>query len=349
MASTTRSLAARDAIARLTTAGLESRELLHEVAARMRRVIPHDLGILVTLDHETLLPNSRQPIMYSPGLCRGLVYNEAVTPDLNKFSDMSLRTRSVAALRDADDDAGQVSPRRHDILRPAGLDDEVRVVFRADGCTWGAGCFLREPGTRPFDAAERRFLEEISADMGRGLRLSLSRSTASASPGVEPGVVVLDQRLHEISATPAARHWRRLIPPEASIAINAVALRAQAGAPDDAARRTRVQLTTGEWLAVSAAQLTDGSGAPPLTAVTLSPLPPAELVPLLLRLHGLSSREHEVAELLHRGLSTDEIAAQLHISRHTLRDHVKSIFAKFGATSRSELMAILSGAEPRPT
>jgi FixJ family two-component response regulator len=43
----------------------------------------------------------------------------------------------------------------------------------------------------------------------------------------------------------------------------------------------------------------------------------------------------------------DQIAARLHISRHTLRDHVKAIFAKVGAKSRSELTALVGGA-PAP-
>jgi DNA-binding CsgD family transcriptional regulator len=69
----------------------------------------------------------------------------------------------------------------------------------------------------------------------------------------------------------------------------------------------------------------------------------ADLTSLLLRLHGLSAREREVAELLMLGPRADEIAARLHISRHTLRDHVKAIFAKVGAKSRSELTALVGG------
>ena len=69
----------------------------------------------------------------------------------------------------------------------------------------------------------------------------------------------------------------------------------------------------------------------------------ADLTSLLLRLHGLSAREREVAELLMLGPRADEIAARLHISLHTLRDHVKAIFAKVGAKSRSELTALVGG------
>jgi DNA-binding CsgD family transcriptional regulator len=77
----------------------------------------------------------------------------------------------------------------------------------------------------------------------------------------------------------------------------------------------------------------------------LEPAERTQLAPLLLRLHGLSEREREVAELLLAGIPTDGIALQLGISRHTARDHFKAIFAKFGVASRPELMALLS--QPR--
>jgi DNA-binding CsgD family transcriptional regulator len=42
-----------------------------------------------------------------------------------------------------------------------------------------------------------------------------------------------------------------------------------------------------------------------------------------------------------RGLPIDEIAAALWISRHTVRDYTKAIFAKLGVGSRPELTAKL--------
>ena len=79
----------------------------------------------------------------------------------------------------------------------------------------------------------------------------------------------------------------------------------------------------------------------------LEPASPAQLAPLLVTLYELSSREREVTEQLLHGLTTEEIAAKLYISRHTVRDHTKAIFGKFGVRSRPELTAKL--ATERPT
>jgi DNA-binding CsgD family transcriptional regulator len=82
--------------------------------------------------------------------------------------------------------------------------------------------------------------------------------------------------------------------------------------------------------------------------VTLAPPSQPELASLLLRLHGLTKREREVAELVMQRLTTDEIAARLYVSHFTVRDHVKAIFAKTGARSRADLMTLGSGLAPPP-
>lgn len=53
----------------------------------------------------------------------------------------------------------------------------------------------------------------------------------------------------------------------------------------------------------------------------------------------LSDREHEVLERLADGLSNKLIAHRLGISEHTVKTHVASIFAKLGATSRTEAVS----------
>ncbi len=58
--------------------------------------------------------------------------------------------------------------------------------------------------------------------------------------------------------------------------------------------------------------------------------------------HVLSARELEVLLLLDQHLGTDEIAARLFISEHTVRSHVKSLLAKLGVSSRREALERLN-------
>lgn len=51
----------------------------------------------------------------------------------------------------------------------------------------------------------------------------------------------------------------------------------------------------------------------------------------------LTSREHEIAELVAKGLSNREIAAQLVISPRTAEKHVEKILTKLGLTSRTQI------------
>jgi DNA-binding CsgD family transcriptional regulator len=53
----------------------------------------------------------------------------------------------------------------------------------------------------------------------------------------------------------------------------------------------------------------------------------------------LTAREHEVLRLLVEGLSNQEIAGRLFLSKRTVEHHVGSILAKLGASSRAEAQA----------
>jgi DNA-binding CsgD family transcriptional regulator len=60
-------------------------------------------------------------------------------------------------------------------------------------------------------------------------------------------------------------------------------------------------------------------------------------------LDSLSSRESEVAQLLLEGDRVSSIARGLFISRHTVRNHLQSIYRKLGVGSQAELIEKLKG------
>jgi PAS domain S-box-containing protein len=59
------------------------------------------------------------------------------------------------------------------------------------------------------------------------------------------------------------------------------------------------------------------------------------------RLDGrLTPRQHEILVLLADGASTDQIAEMLHLSRETVRNHVRHILRRLGVSSRLEAVAL---------
>jgi DNA-binding CsgD family transcriptional regulator len=165
-----------------------------------------------------------------------------------------------------------------------------------------------------------------------------------------PGVLILSDDNDVVSLTGAAQHWLAQLPADDARGLDlpAVILSAAsqaralaAGEPGAAVPAARLRTTAGGWLRLHAARLTAGPGRAGQTAVMLEPARPADLSPLALDLHELTHRERQITQLLLRGLPTKQIAQELFISRYTLGDHIKAIFAKLGVTSRPALTALL--------
>ena len=56
--------------------------------------------------------------------------------------------------------------------------------------------------------------------------------------------------------------------------------------------------------------------------------------------HALTPRQTEVLRLLEHGRSTDQIAQELHLSRETVRNHIRHILQALGVHSRLEAVAV---------
>jgi PAS domain S-box-containing protein len=67
-------------------------------------------------------------------------------------------------------------------------------------------------------------------------------------------------------------------------------------------------------------------------------LEPEPIVPL-----QLTPRQHEVLRLLERGRSTQEIAAELHLSDETVRNHIRRLLRSLGVKSRLQAVALAHG------
>jgi len=198
--------------------------------------------------------------------------------------------------------------------------------------------------------AELAFAARVGAHLGHGLREALLRGAAAAGPADRaPGVIIVGEDGSVRSVTDQARFWLEQFSPDRETCLDLPAVvhavagraRAAAGSGPAAPPSATVRLASGRWLAVHAAALRADGPGPGTVAVTLAPARAAELEPLRLALHGLTPREREVAHLLTRGATNEEIARALWISRYTVKDHAKAVYAKLGVGSRAELTAKL--------
>ena len=333
---------AREALRRLRGSDLSPDEFLYEVSTRIRRVVPHDASAWLTLDPDTMLSSGTLVTEQPAEVLRDLWRNELLDGDVNKLTELARLRSPVGAMSQLDPASAAESPRLQLLHRPAGIGDELRVMFRTGRFVWGNAGLCREIGARPFDARERAFMAEVADEIALGLRHSLSRPAEPDLTDLTPGVVAYDAEGRLISETADASRIIAVMPYDAATTLFSVAISALLRG----SARTRVRLINGRWLLLQGGRMQAIPPGSAHVAVSLTPALRADLNSLRLRLHGLSAREREIAELLIRGARTDELAAQLHISRHTLRDHVKSIFAKVGARSRAELVALVSDQPP---
>jgi DNA-binding CsgD family transcriptional regulator len=222
-------------------------------------------------------------------------------------------------------------------------------MFRARGVSWGRGLWLRAEGDPDFSDAEVEFIAGIGEHVAHGLRtaLLLHAWPDDDSRADGPGMVVLRADEAVESLTSEAERWLDEFPAEGlelPSVVYQVAQHARARADTGESgppARARVRLPSGRWLLVHGARLRTNGAEPGKTAVLLEPARRADLASLIVEIYELTERERQVTQLLVGGMPIDEIARSLHISQHTLRDHVKAIFAKVGVTSRPELTAML--------
>jgi DNA-binding CsgD family transcriptional regulator len=342
-------VAARTAITQLCATGLPPLELLQQIAGRVRVAVPYVSAGWQLTDPATLLATGGFAENVDAATHRGLIENELTGADFNPFTRVARSPTGVISLRGATGGELERSARFRTICVANGWGDELRAVFRSGGAAWGQMCLARAAGEPAFGADDVAFVTALCAEIGDGLRRALLLGSAdSSASGPAPGLVVLRDDGSVEAMSDAAAHWLGELPDEGlelPSVVYEVARRARAladtGRPGRPAR-ARVRLPSNHWLVVHGARLRPVASGRPTTAVVLEPAHVAELVPLIVAAYELTAREREITQMLVRGLSTAEIAAELWLSPYTVRDHVKAVFGKLSVRSRPELTAKLS-------
>ncbi len=343
-AGTAERLRSRVRDAALATA--DTSEFRHAVLDAIRTRIPFDRGCFAMVDPATLMFTSVTMVdVDNPGdgaaaIVANLEYG--TTPYANTYGKLARTVAGVETIRDGVGGDPRDTLPYLQILEPMGMDDEVRLVFRGrDNLVWGGGTLMRGPGRR-FSGPEVRILSGCAREIGEGLRLSLIRQAprAPVDPAGGPAVVVVGPGGDVESATPRAVEYLDRIRDDGRVRMLPVVAAAARSRCSAATTVTRVRTLDGEWLVIRAGTLA-GWGAQRRVVVTIESARPAEVLTLLAALHGLTEREVDVLGHVLAGETRVEIGRRLFISPYTAADHLKSIYAKTGVSSRQELVAHL--------
>ena len=331
--------------------GLDTAEVIRTVLAALRRLMSIDAAFFATADPDTLLFTGAFTEEPLAGAQRLFMDNEFGGGDVNQFAALAGAATHVARLDGATRGERQASPRYRDIMAPLGLGDELRAALVAGGHCWGFLCLHREDDPLGFSEAEAAQVARLAPHIAHALRHAvLLRDTASAGEVRGPGVVLLEPDCTVAGMTGPAERLLSLIEDGRGsrfplpVAVYAVAAALGAGERSERAPllgpSTRVRTRDGGWLNLHASRVL-GDPAGQRTAVIVEVAGGAETAPLLLSAYGLTAREREVARLVLRGTSTRAIADTLHISVHTVQDHLKVVFDKTGVRSRRDLVGQL--------
>jgi DNA-binding CsgD family transcriptional regulator len=332
---------------------LPAQALIEGVADELCGAMPVEALVMTATDPDTLLGLGAGVVHGMPhSVCAPFWEYEFEVPDFNKFSDLARAPRQVADLHTATGGRPERSARWRELRTLMDADAELRATFNAGGRSWGLLHLNRAGTAHGFSDEEVAFVETIAPVVGRALRLSLISHPAGGAVERGPGMAIVDAGNQLVSATPEALAWfdelesayrlpdstlGRDVPSEIIVAAREARARAAAGAVA-AATRTRARTHSGVWLLIHASCLHDADGATH-AAVVIEPAKASEVAPLIVDAYELTPREVDVTRALARGLTTNEIAGELHLSRYTVQDHLKAVYEKAGVSSRGELVA----------
>ena len=322
-------------------------DLRNRVMAQLRRTVPIDAAFVATADPETLLFSSGwqdEPLRpWGPAFVDA---EFASAPDVNRFADLVRGARTASTLDEATGGDRSMSTRWRTIMAPMGLGDELRVVLHTSSATWGYLCLHRE-GASSFSPEEVTALEQLAPHAAEAIRRTMP-VLAPAAPH-DGGLLLCDDDLLVSWSEGGSDMLQRLdgravLGDPLPLVLRGVVRRLEAieRDPDGAGRAAAGLVVTrdGSVIAVHASRLTgrDGDGG---IALSLSPATGPSFVGMRLAALGLTPAQVRVARSVLRGLSTREIMRDLHISQHTVQDHMKAIFDRTGVHSRRELVASL--------
>ena len=325
-----------------------------EVLGGLRQVMSIDAAFFATVDPATILFTSviaEAPLGAATPL---FLENEFGHDDVNKFTALASAGDPVRSLDQATAGDRSTSDRYLDVMAPMNLGDELRPRS-CRRVVAGECCASTAPTARPASArrtSRSSARSPLTSQRACGAPLVVSGVVPSRPGRVGPGSSSSTTTWRSRrSTTRRSDGWPSSSIPHGSTSATARSRRrcsplrrlsrelskAAAAAPS----AIRLRAVDGQWLTLHASVSVRSAARRPLSSS--SRRAPADVASIYLDAVGLTPRRRGVASLVLLGRSTQQIVTELHISSHTVQEHLRAVFDKLGVASRRELVATLLG------
>lgn len=341
--------------------------LWSEIRDMILEAVPGDFGTFGIMDPVTALFVDGYSFGDRPE--RADVYMSRYYLKREAYSYLDLRAEGKTIFHASQFTGGQLEkdPLFAEWLVPEGFKHGARAACVSGHYYWGGLCLIRGNDVPDFNRRELNFLKSIVEPIGNALRVATAWNQAyetSLDPLVgvgdglpDSGVLLLDRRHRVLFRTEGVRAIIRDIVaatrPDVKCTleaggtlpwvVHAASARLWAAIENGYKTNNPTVVVKGcsQWWTVTATVPEAGMSEEVATVLIISRSHPRDTAPVLLAAYGLTEREQDVINLIRLGMSTEAIARRLFVSRYTVQDHLKNIFAKVGVRTRGELMAVI--------
>ncbi|NUS74151.1 MAG: helix-turn-helix transcriptional regulator [Corynebacteriales bacterium] len=282
---------------------------------------------------------------YDPALNTALALNRYAGGDPSSPVDLARRTIPIGIVGGDDAPSDRLVRK---VLAAHGASSELRLLLRNPRGVWGILCLVRGEDRAPFTPEEAHRASKLGPALVAALQAHVTAGPLlPQSPALAPGVIVVGADHKVRSFTPQARAWlQQMWAPDQNGLPDWIAtmfpstlsreVRAGVNGPIGHSLSCAPAVTFGRWVAIDGQMLDDD------VAIVIQAARGELLLPSFCDWHGITPRERQVIEFLVKGATIPQLARILDLSRHTINDHLKSVFRKTGAYGRAELLAALT-------
>lgn len=315
------------------------------VIKTLRATITFQGVCFTTVDPYTLLSTGAYTDERIERIHHQLFMNEYGEQDYNRHEELVKYVPHVASLSKATCGNLMKSKRYRNVLKFAGLGDELRVAFVYKRKCWGFLSLFRNEDEPFFSDEDCTYLISIMPAIAKVLRVkSVMLPITKEWSMIKTGMIVVNDYFQPLFLNKGGEEWLSRLQKweglqEGDLPRSVRAVCSRVASPNTLGDVAKICMYTPDrQIVMIKASKMSGDHNQVCYTVSFERAQQEDIFHLLAEGYDFSVREKQVVERVMKGESTKQIAIYLNMSTYTVQDHLKSIFAKVGIGSRNELV-----------